>query len=125
MFNARSILVSFCSPWVFYPLTADALQYIRHGELHHPTDGVYIYGSDLPSNFFVCSSSVAHSTNSGVLQPFGNYSQHIWVQVQYKAATVFPKKQEQTSKFKPEVAGVFATLIACAVRLTLSRTGFF
>ena len=46
---------------------------------------------------FSPSACIAHSASSRFwcLQPFGNYSLHIWVQVQCKAATAFPQSERK------------------------------
>ena len=75
---------------IFNPLTADDV-YRRHGEWRRTTDDVY--RRHLTYRRF--SPSVAHSASSRFLQPFGNYSLHVWVQVQCKAATAFPQSERK------------------------------
>ena len=41
------------------------------------------------------SPSAAHSASSRFLQPVGNYSLHVWVQVQCKAATASPQSERK------------------------------
>ena len=52
----------------------------------------YMYVTDLPSIFFTCSSL---RERHRFLQPIGNYSIHVWVQVQCKAVTVFPTSESR------------------------------
>ena len=77
-------------PIVINPLTADGV-YRRHGEWRRTTDDVY--RRHLTYRRF--SPSVAHSASSRFLQPFGNYSLHVWVQVQCKFATAFPQSERK------------------------------
>ena len=74
----------------FNPLTADDV-YRRHGEWRRTTDDVY----RRQVTYRRFSPSVAHSASSRFLQPFGNNFPHVWVQVQCKAATAYPKSERK------------------------------
>ena len=94
------------------PLTADDV-YRRHGEWRRPTDDVY--RRHLTYRRF--SPSVAHSASSRSWQPFGNYSLHVWVQVQCKAATAFPQSERKRVEARVGSCSRLPTLVALDSRI--------